>query len=216
MNPHLETVCEERGAPLGEASCTAVLVHGRGHSAAAMDELVDRLDRPGVAYLLPNADGGSWYPESFLVPRERNEPRLGHALEALDVLRSRALGAGVSDGAIVWVGFSQGACLVLDYVARHPAPFGGVVALTGGLIGASHEHLGGGLALAGLPVVVATSDVDEFVPLARVEASVDYLTKQGAVVELHVFQQMGHEICDDEVDLVRQVLDRVAAAAPRP
>lgn len=210
MNPHLETVCEQLGPPLGAGSCAAVLAHGRGQSSAAMRELAARLDRPAVSFLIPNADQQSWYPESFLVPRERNEPRLGYGIDALDNLRQHVEGAGVPAEGTVWIGFSQGACLILEYLARRPSHYGGVVAFTGGLIGATHEALGTGLELPEVRVVLGTSDVDEFVPLSRVEASADYLAKQGAIVELHVFQDMGHEICDDEVELARQVLDDAA------
>lgn len=208
-NPHLLTTCEEAGAKVGEAPCTVVLVHGRNQDAGFMRGLLERLERPEVAYVLPNAEGSSWYPESFLVHRERNEPRLGFALAAMLELRERLTAAGTGPEKTVWVGFSQGACLVLDFVARHPAAYGGVVALTGGLIGSSTEALGGDGDLQGLPVVIGTSDVDEFVPLARVEETVGHLSKMGALVELHVYTGMGHDICDDEVELVRHAVDRV-------
>jgi poly(3-hydroxybutyrate) depolymerase len=136
-NPHKTVPITVEGTPLESAPLALVMVHGRSLNAAYMRENVAaRLDRADLAYVLPEADENSWYPESFLRPIEENQPRLDWALERLDDVRQLLANAGVKDHHIVWLGFSQGACLVSEYVARSSRHFGAMVCFTGGLIAA--------------------------------------------------------------------------------
>lgn len=177
-----------------------------------IEHLVRPLDRPDLAYVLPRADGRTWYPKSFLVPRRDNEPRLGHALATMDLIR-RSLGEeGVVSSRIVWLGFSQGACVVSEYVARSAHRCAGLVSLTGGLVGARTEELSRPTNVAELPSLFATSDVDELVPLARVRRSAELFTEAGAAVTLAVYADAPHEIVDEAVADCREALTRIHRA----
>jgi phospholipase/carboxylesterase len=200
------------GAPIETAALAVVLVHGRAQDPSYMrDNVIDRLARSDLAYVLPGADDHSWYPESFLRPLEENQPRLDWALDRMNDVRSLIREAGLGDRRIVWVGFSQGACVVTEYVARSPHRFGGLVAFTGGLIGPAQPGLTRPAYLAGLPALFATSDPDDWVPASRVEETVAIFQSAQAAVELVVNQGAGHEIADDSIvrlqALLRLVVD---------
>lgn len=171
-----------------------------------LENLVVPLDRGDVAYLLPTAHDRSWYPTSFLAPVADNEPRLGYALDRLEALRNDLAAAGVDDAAVVWVGFSQGACVVTEYVARSTHRFGGLVSLTGGLVGPPDASLTEPREVQGLPAFFGASDVDPFVPLDRVRATVDAFGAAGADVTLAVYAGASHEIVADEVEQCGRIL----------
>jgi phospholipase/carboxylesterase len=216
VNPHLSQPLEQAGRDLVGAPVVAVVVHGRDLDPAYMlEHLVGLLDRPEVSYLLPTAHERSWYPTGFLAPLADNEPRLSYALDRLEGLRVDLDAAGISPAAIVWVGFSQGACLVTEYVARSPHRFGGLVSLTGGLIGPPYVALSEPAAVQGLPAFFGTSDVDPFVPLDRVRTSARAFEAAGADVSEAVYPGAEHEIVADEVDQCRRILDLVVEARAR-
>lgn len=171
-----------------------------------LEHLVGPLQRPDVAYVLPTAHDRTWYPTSFLAPVADNEPRLGYALDRLEALRNQLEEAGVDDAAIVWVGFSQGACLVTEYVARSTRRFGGLVSLTGGLIGSHDSELREPREVRGLPVFFGASDVDPFVPLERVQVTAKAFEAAGADVRSSVYPGAGHEIMADEVEQCGRIL----------
>jgi phospholipase/carboxylesterase len=211
-NPHRVVPITAEGAPLKSAPLALVLVHGRSLNAAYMrDNVAARLDRADLAYILPEAADNSWYPESFLRPNEENQPRLDWALERLDDVRQLLADAGVEDRRIVWLGFSQGACLVSEYVARSSHHFGAMISFTGGLIGPSEPDLTRPTAVDGLPVVFVTSDVDEFVPLWRVQETVAIYDSAGAAVELSVSTGAAHEVVDDAIERCRILLTTLQA-----
>jgi phospholipase/carboxylesterase len=181
------------------------VMHGRAQSPEWMREfLIDRLDVSDVAFLAPEAADNTWYPGGFMQDFEVNEPSLSWALERVDRLVAQ-VAADRSLASIFLLGFSQGACLLAEYVSRHPARYGGVAILTGGLIGPPGTTWDGP-SLEGTPMVLATSDVDEWVPLARAKESRDVFEARGAEVSWTVFEGMGHIINDDEVRLVRELL----------
>lgn len=135
-NPHLARPLVELGASVDVARVAAVLVHGRGQTPDFISELVAaRVPRDDVAYRVPHAAGGTWYPEGFLVPLERNQPWLDHALATVEAARDRLSAQGFGRDRVVLIGFSQGGCVVAEYVRRHPGRYGGVVVCTGGLAG---------------------------------------------------------------------------------
>lgn len=184
-----------------------ILVHGRGASAESILGLARELNRPGYCYLAPQAAGHTWYPYSFLSPLERNQPYLDSALSSLAALMDEVVGAGIPAERLVLAGFSQGACLTLEFAARNPRRYGGAAALTGGLIGpegTSREYRG---SLDGTPVFIGTSDPDPHIPVSRVEESADVLRRLDAEVTTRIYPGMGHTVNLDEIERVREIMD---------
>jgi phospholipase/carboxylesterase len=171
-----------------------------------IEHLVSLLDLPEIGYLLPTADENSWYPNSFLVPLAENEPRLSYALDRLEAITVDLEAAGTSASSVVWVGFSQGACLVTEYVARSSRRFGGLVSLTGGLIGPTDVPLTTPRSVRGMPTFFGGSDVDPFVPLTRIRESAEAFMAAGAEVSEAVYPGAVHEIVADEVDQCGRIL----------
>lgn len=186
------------GRAVARARRVAVVVHGRSQDPVYMlEHLVARLEAPDVAFVLPAAAERSWYPARYFDPREANEPWLGHALAAVEA----AIG-GVEPERVVLAGFSQGACLVADMLARAPRPFAGAAILTGAFIGPHPEPAG----LDGVPVFMESSRYDEWVALDDVEATAKAFEAAGARVELHVSDDREHRIRDAAVAGVRALL----------
>ena len=198
MNPHLAVPPVTVGPPVAAARRVAVVVHGREQDPEYMlEHLVARLDAPDVAFVLPAAAERSWYPARYFEPREANEPWLGHALAALEA----AIG-DVEPERVVLAGFSQGACLVADLLARAPRRFAGAAILTGAFIGPHPDPAG----LDGVPVFIESSRYDEWVALDDVEATAKALEAAGARVELEVSDDREHRIRDAAVAGVRALL----------
>lgn len=197
------------GAPLAEARGVAVLLHGRGATAEGILELGDALAVPGVAYLAPQAAGNEWYPYPFMEPIAANEPWLSSALATVDEVVARAGAAGHDASRVVLLGFSQGACLALEYAARHARRYGGLVGLSGGLIGPDDTPRDYPGSLDGTPVFLGCSDVDFHIPAARVRESADVLRRLGGDVTVRLYARMGHTVNRDELDAVRALLSRL-------
>jgi len=200
------------GVPLARAKAAAVMLHGRGGSAADILSLVDVLAQPDVAYLAPQAPGATWYPYSFLEPLARNEPALSHALATVDRILAGLSEQGFAPDRVVLLGFSQGGCLALEYAARHAARFGGIAGLSAGLIGPPGTPRHYPRSLAGTPVFLGCSDVDFHIPLARVRESSDVLRRLGGDVTERIYPGMGHTVNDDEIAHVRRILAALMAA----
>lgn len=204
--PHNGALLYMSGAPLAQAGAAVVLVHGRGAEAADMLSLADELDFPGAAWLAPEAVGAQWYPHRFLVAAELNQPWLDSALEVVGAAVQAAEGAGVPAQRIFLLGFSQGACLALEWAARSGRKVGGVFGLSGGLIGNDAEveaHSGN---LEGMPVFLGCSDVDEHIPAARVEQTGRVFERLGADVTLRLYKGMGHTINRDELEFIQETV----------
>jgi predicted esterase len=215
MQPHFGKPAVHAGAPLDTAAAAMILVHGRNAAPANILDLFARLKRPQVAAIAPAAAGGTWYPYSFMAPREQNEPGITSALFVLESLVESLRDHGLSSRKIVLLGFSQGACLTAEFAMRHPRAYGGVMVLSGGLIGApgtTWEQLGG--ALNGVPVFLGCSDVDSHVPASRVLESEEAFRRMGATVTRRLYPGMGHLVNDDEIAFVQQTVDAVLASAP--
>jgi phospholipase/carboxylesterase len=203
------------GAPVGAARAAMILVHGRGASAEGMLSLADAFDAQDIAYVAPQARRGSWYPNSFMAPISQNEPYLRDALKTLSGVVGDLERQGVPSERIVLLGFSQGACLALEFAARNAHRYGGVVALSGGLIGpedTSRDYAG---SLAGTPVFLGCSDVDSHIPLSRVHESTKVLTELGGNVIEKIYPGMGHTIVQDEVDHVKKILQGLGSPTNR-
>jgi phospholipase/carboxylesterase len=194
------------GQPLGTATKALLLLHGRGGSAADILSLAAHLRVAGFALLAPQAPGGSWYPQSFLAPPAQNEPYLSAALATVAQAVAEATSHGIAPENLYFGGFSQGACLTLEYVARHAQRYGGVVAFTGGLIGDQVYAQNYDGDFGGTPIFIGTSDPDFHVPVARVRASTALLTGLGAAVTEKVWPNMGHTITPEEIALANQVV----------
>ena len=199
------------GAPLDDAQAGLVLLHGRGASAQGMLQLADDLDVPDVAHLAPQARMRSWYPQSFMAPRDQNEPELSSALDTVGTVLNDVREAGLGPDRTVLLGFSQGACLATTYAAQRPQRYGGVVGLSGGLIGpegASFDYDG---SLDATPVFLGCSDQDPYIPQERVEETAEVLRGLDAEVTTRIYEGLGHTTNDDELQRVRSLLHDVAA-----
>jgi phospholipase/carboxylesterase len=195
------------------ADAVLVLLHARGHSAASMYQLAGRLGLPGIAVVAPEAPGGSWYPLRFNEPRAANEPHLSRALAIAGAALDDVAAAGVPPERVVLGGFSQGACLACDVLARDPRPLGGLAALCGGLIGAVDEELARPApgALDGLPVLLTGNEQDAWVPVGRVRRTAELLGAAGARVDLRVHPPRPHRVHDDEIEALRALVSRLRA-----
>jgi phospholipase/carboxylesterase len=199
------------GEPLETASVAVVVVHGRDQDPRWMlENLVWQLDLTRAAYILPSADGGSWYPNRFFDPAGENEPWLGTALATIGGAVALAEDGGVPVDRVVLVGFSQGACLVAEMLEREPRPYAGAAILTGGLFGTDDE-LHPPPSLDGMPVLLTGHVDDAWVPVPRVQRTAELLREAGARVELAIHDDPEHQINDDEVAAVRRLLVGVGA-----
>lgn len=194
------------GINLEDASRVLVMLHGRGASAQDILGLASYLDIKDGAKLAPQATNNTWYPLSFLAPPDQNEPWLSSALDLVGSIVDDVNNAGFADDKIYFLGFSQGACLTLEFVTRNARRWGGVVALTGGLIGDriySENYKGDFLET---PVYIGTSDPDPHVPMERVNETNTILTEMNAKVLVDVFPGMGHTISEKEIEQANKVV----------
>jgi phospholipase/carboxylesterase len=193
------------GKPLHEAKKVLIMLHGRGATADDILGLTTHLSLTDFAILAPQASSYSWYPYSFLMPVKQNEPWLSSAISLLNEMVSDINAAGIGNDQIFFLGFSQGACLTLEFVARNATRWGGAVALTGGLIGDKiQENYQGDFKRT--PIFIGTSDPDPHVPVERVNASVDVLKNMNADVTKKIYFGMGHTIIKEEIDLANDLV----------
>lgn len=206
-DPHADQPVQTGGTDLDHAAAAVILVHGRGATAQSILQLANEVGTEGVAFLAPQAKRNTWYPNSFLAPLEDNEPGLSSGLSAIDSVLERVESAGIDREQTLLLGFSQGACLASEFVARHPARYGGLVALSGGLIGppdTDFEYQG---SLDGTPVFVGCSDDDPHIPLERVHETSDTLAAMDADVTERIYEGMGHGVNEEELDHVRTMVE---------
>jgi phospholipase/carboxylesterase len=207
-DPHGGEPVAHAGVALEKAGGVVVLLHGRGASAEDILGLAQAFYDPRLAYLAPRAAGHTWYPQSFLAPREQNEPWLSSALKKIEQTVGLAVAAGVPVERIVLCGFSQGACLATEFVATRPARYGGLIAYTGGLIGppeafrleAELPYAG---ELEGMPAFFGSGDPDPHVPWERVEQSAQVLRQMGAAVATERYVGRPHTVSAQEIGIGR-------------
>jgi predicted esterase len=207
-DPHRDQPVLTAGRKLSEAAGAIILVHGRGGSAEDILQLRNELDYPELAYVAPQAAENTWYPYSFLAPIEQNEPWLTSALNKLKNTVGNITREGIPQDKIVIAGFSQGACLASEFVARNAANCGGLIAFTGGLIGPPGTDFHNTGSLSGTPVFLGAGDPDAHVPWQRVRESADALSALGADVLLRCYPGMPHTISRQELEEARRLLDR--------
>jgi predicted esterase len=206
QDPHRDARILTYGPPPAEARLTMLMVHGRGASADDILGLAAGLGASDIAFLAPNAAGRTWYPYSFLTPIERNEPFLTSALALLARIVERLAGDGIPRERVGLAGFSQGACLALEFAARHAGRYAAIAGLSGGLIGppgTPRQYPG---TFGNTPVFLGCSDVDSHVPVERVHETTEVLRRMGAQVDERIYRGMAHTINQDEIDAVRAML----------
>jgi predicted esterase len=213
--PHQAQPVRTAGVPLDQASAAMVMIHGRGATAASILTLAPALNIPGFTYLAPQASGNTWYPHSFLAPIASNEPGISSGIQAMEDVLSRVTAAGVPLERTVLLGFSQGACLTLEFVARHARRYGGVVGLSGGLIGPDETPRNYAGALEGTPVFLGCSDVDPHIPVARVEETAAVMQGLGGEVTMRLYPGMGHLVNEDEIAAARKMMTELSARGAR-
>ena len=208
------------GTPLEQASYALVLMHGRGGSAEGMLPIARAAKATDAALVAPVAVGNSWYPKRFLDPREQNAPWLSSALASVSAAVEQVRSAGIPSERIILVGFSQGACLTLEYAtiaAQANVRFGGVAALAGGLIGDPLVPRRDHGSLGGTPVLLACGNADGHIPEAIVRSSADVFRALGATVDLRIYEGIGHDIVGDQIDALTEMvgtLRRTLRGAP--
>ena len=207
------------GRPLREADAAVVMVHGRGATAESILTLAEEVGQPelaNLAYIAPQAPGFSWYPFSFMAPIEQNEPHLSSALRTLEEVLAELAAAGIPPERTVLLGFSQGACLSLEFTARHAQRFAGVVALSGGLIGPPGTPRDYAGSLDETPVFLGCSDRDPHIPAERVRESAEIFRSMGARVTERIYPGLGHTVNQDELSWVADLLGSLARPSPSP
>ena len=206
QGPHEGQPVRAAGEPLERARAAMVMVHGRGATAESILTLAGELQTPGFAYLAPQAAGNTWYPYSFLAPIPRNEPGISSGMAVLSRLLERIAGSGIPPERTMLLGFSQGACLALEYAARHARTYGGVAGLSGGLIGPDGTPRDYAGSLDSTPVFLGCGVPDPHIPEERVRESAEVLEALGAAVTLRIYAGMGHTVSMDEVEAVRAMM----------
>jgi predicted esterase len=217
-DPHGNAQVLHVGAPLETATAVVILIHGRGADARSIlglaGPLVESLEiGENVAFLAPQAVGNTWYPNRFIAPLESNEPYLSSALTLIDRVVDEVAAAGLEPKALMVAGFSQGACLSLEYAARGSRPIGAVAAFSGGLIGPVDEpHMPLSDEVRELPVFLGSGTVDDHVSPEQVRESARLFEEAGAEVDLRIYEGMTHTVNEDEIAAVRGIIQRLPKA----
>jgi predicted esterase len=209
QGPHQGIPSLKAGKRPEEAAAAVLLVHGRGASAQSMLQFAEELKRDDLHYRALQADGYTWYPYSFLADRERNQPGISSGLQAIHDEIEALNAEGMATERIFILGFSQGACLVTEFAVRHPRHFGGIIGLSGGLIGPEidpSEYFGD---FEGTPVFLGCSDNDPHIPVERVHETATVFERLGARVAKKIYPKMGHTVNEDEIAQIWQMLDGV-------
>lgn len=204
--PHAGQPVLQFGTPLAGARAAMIMVHGRGAGARDILGIAPEIAQPGVAFLAPGAAGGTWYPQGFMAPIADNEPGISSGISVVHALIDDVLAAGIPGERVVLLGFSQGACLACTAAQRRPQRFGGVIVLSGGLIGppgTAWSERGG---LASTPVFFGCSNIDPHIPEARVRDSAEVFRRMGADVTARIYPGMGHLVNEDELGFARDLL----------
>jgi len=207
--PHAGQPLLHSGSPLATAHAAMLLVHGRGASAADIMTVGQELMHSDFAYLAPQAAGNAWYPNPFTAPIESNEPYLSSAMSVLEEVLAK-VAEHVPPERVILLGFSQGACLTLEFCARHARRYGGVVAFTGGLIGPDGTPRDYPGSFQGTPIFIGSSDVDPHIAKGRVLEAGEVLEHMGAAVTVKLYPNMAHTVNADEIHSAAQIVEAVS------
>jgi len=210
--PHQGLPQAEHGASLSRAKAAMVMVHGRGATAQSMFPLADEFAQPDFYYRAPQAYKHTWYPYSFLAPKEQNQPGISSGIQLLHDLLKDITAAGISIEKIIFLGFSQGACLATEFAARHPKKLGGIVAFSGGLIGPEIDESNYTGSMEQTPVFLGCSDVDPHIPKERVDKTEEIFSQLNSDVTKRIYEGMGHTVNEDEIKVVRGMMAGVLSS----
>lgn len=211
--PHAGQPLVTIGPPLARAKAVIIMIHGRGAAPRNILELAPLIAGRDVACLGPTASGGTWYPMSFMAPTAQNEPGITSGISVVHGLIDDAIAAGVPSERIVLLGFSQGACLAGTAAQRKPRRYGGVIMLSGGLIGPPGTTWSADGDFAGTPIFLGCSDIDAHIPEPRVRESAAHFTRMGANVDCRIYPGMGHLVNEDELAFAKQLVEGVVATS---
>ncbi|MCB0633031.1 MAG: phospholipase [Saprospiraceae bacterium] len=195
-----------RGLPLPEASKAMVMFHGQGGSSSGILDLADHLQVDAFALLAPEATAKSWYPNSFMAPIESNQADLDTGFALIRNLIAEIEQAGIAREAVYFLGFSQGACLLAEYLARHADLYGGAFLFSGGLIGKRIDRRNYQGDFKNMPLLIGCSNIDAHVPLHRVQDSSRVFTEMGAQVTERIYLDGPHSVIADEIELANKIL----------
>lgn len=207
--PHQKQTPVFSGTEPEDAKAVMIMIHGRGATAESILMLADELDVSDLHLAAPQADGFTWYPYSFLAPVQQNEPGLSSGLQAIYDLLTELDSKGFPPEKVILLGFSQGACLASEFAARHPARYGGLIVLSGGLIGEEISSGNYSGSLERTPVFMGCSDIDPHIPVERVHASANILEDLGASVTKKIYPGMGHTVTQDEIEHANDIIRSV-------
>ncbi len=223
-HPHQGQPVINKGKPLEKAKGVVILLHGRGATAESILTLAIELQKTGdgqtahqahggslvdLAWMAPQASFNTWYPYSFLSPPEQNEPGLSSVFQVIEELIDQVTEAGILKKNIVLAGFSQGACLASEFAARNPDRYGGVVALSGGLMGPEVDPGRYSGSMEGTPVFFGCSDYDHYIPEERVHESAELFERIGADVTKKIYEGLGHTVNKDEFRHFHEILTNI-------
>jgi predicted esterase len=214
LDPHGAQPVLTRGPALTDAHAAVIILHGRGADAQDILPLAHEINVPHVTWLGPDAAHNAWYPDRFMQPIANNEPWLTSALAFVHRTVEQVTASGIPAERIVLAGFSQGACLALEYAARNALRYGGVIAFAGGLIGPNGTPRDYAGSFHGTPVFIGVGDQDAHIPVARSRESAEVMQRLGATVDLRVYPGLPHTIIEDQILAARGIVLQ-AATAPR-
>jgi predicted esterase len=211
LPPHAGQPIQRAGAALDNARAAVIMVHGRGAGPANILDLVRVIGQPDVAYLAPAASGGAWYPRGFMSAIADNEPGISSGIDVVHGLIDDIVAGGIPAERVMLLGFSQGACLACTAAQRRPTRYGGVIVLSGGLIGPPGISWNETGDFQSTPVFFGCSDVDGHVPASRVRESAAAFERMNASVTTRIYPGMGHLVNDDEASFTRDLLATLAS-----
>jgi len=205
--PHQDQQVVTGGMSLDDAEVAMILIHGRGASAQSIMLFAEEFERNDIHYRAIQASGHAWYPRSFMAPKEMNQPGISSGLQAIHDQITEINSANISTDNIVLLGFSQGACLTTEFAARHPQRYGGIVGLSGGLIGEEIDPENYDGSLEKTPVFLGCSDRDPHIPQERVDTTEQVFEQLHADVTKKIYKGMGHTVNKDEISHVNTILE---------
>lgn len=209
QNPHQGQPIETAGASPQAAEAAVIMLHGRGATAQSILSLSDEFDHPGVMYLAPQAARNTWYPRSGYAPFEDNEPWFSSALDCVSNALEKAAAAGIPPERTLFLGFSQGGCLVSEFVVRNARHYGGLVVLSGSLLGPDRTQSDYDGSLDGMPVFFGCSDDDPYVPVERIRDSARVFSQLDGEVTDRLYEGLGHTINDDEIQMITTFIEHI-------
>lgn len=207
--PHQNQPVVNGGAKIDDATTAMVFTHGRGASAQSMMMFAEEFEGDHIHYRAIQASNQTWYPRSFLAPKEMNQPGIKSGLQAIYDQISTLNASGIPTEKIILLGFSQGACLTTEFAARHPQRFGGIVGYSGGLIGEDVDPENYQGSLEQTPVFLGCSDRDPHIPRERVDLTEEVFETLGADVTKKIYVGMGHTVNKDEIEQVQNLINTI-------